>query len=253
MGKHRRVALNDTCRHGQDTKATARRRQDIHLCFQLVAETKVSTSHIYGAPHSKGSTHENQPKTLLSNGNEKDSNPLVPRHRRPNDNHPALRRRKCQLTLALRMYSKKVVHFACKREGNLHFGFHVSALEHLKHTATSRPTEAIRARCNALREQMGDSAYSSLTSTLQILSLLCISTENGMRVVRLALALSSMVAAVSCCPISGRNQCTETPSCSVVPASVLSTCSSVKVRCMKRECLCNLHYWAHQYVAMERA
>lgn len=53
--------------------------------------------------------------------------------------------------------------------------------------------------------------------------LLCSSTEKGMSVERLVFAVSSMVAAERSSPISGRNQCSETPSYSVVPPSVLST------------------------------
>ena len=59
-----------------------------------------------------------------------------------------------------------------------------------------------------------------------MLLLLCISTEKGMSVARLASAANSMVAEESDSPRSGKNQCTETPSCSVVPASVLNTCAT---------------------------
>lgn len=136
------------------------------------------------------------------------------------------------------MYSKEVFHPARQAKGDIRFGLHVLALYHLHHQKTDR---SVLPFCRPYLVS-GESGFAlkghyrlPLTSTLQMLSPLCISTENGISVVKLVFAVISMVAAESCSPISGRNQCTETPSCSVVPASVLRTCSPFKTASQAHE------------------
>lgn len=114
---------------------------------------------------------------------------------------------------------------ASQGEGQALARFLVGAVRHLQQQAKHSHANSFQILKDETAPPLAMHSETGLTEMSLLVASVQNSTENGRSVERSAFATSSIDAVGSSSPIHGTVHCIDTPSCSVLPASLLKTCA----------------------------